>query len=121
MQSLAEEADRSGLKHLAVECSLYLGQALIQAKEYSRAQQVLQRALASSDKLGLQVSLAKSNYLLAEALQLGGSAAEAPHHYAEARRILDQIAKDAQSETLLKRSDLANAYQESAQQQKPTT
>jgi tetratricopeptide (TPR) repeat protein len=121
LQSLADDADRAGLKHLAVECSLYLGQALIQAKEYPRAQQVLQRALASSDKLGLQVSLAKSNYLLAEALRLGGSAAEAPHHYAEARRILDQIAKEAQSETLLKRSDLAKAYQESAQRQNPTT
>ena len=121
LQSLAEQADRSGLKHLAVECSLYLGQALITAKQYSRAQEVLQRALDSSDKLGLQVSLAKSHYLLAEALRLGGSAAEAPHHYAEARRILDDVTKESRSDTLLKRSDLAKLYQESAQRQGPRT
>ncbi len=121
LQSLADDADRAGLKHLSVECSVYLGQALIAAKEYPRAQEVLQRALANSEKLGLQVSLAKSHYLLGEALRLGGSAAEAPHHYAEARRILDGVAKESHSDTVLKRSDLAKLYQESTQRQNPTS
>ena len=110
LQSLAEEADRSGLKYLAVECSIYRGQALIEAKEYARAQEALRRALANSEKLGLQVSLAKSHYLLAEALRLGGAQGEAPRHYAEARRILNEIVKEAHSETLLKRIDLAKIY-----------
>jgi len=114
LQSLAEEADRSGHKYLAVECTVYLGQALIAAKEYSRAQEVLQRTLANAEKVGLQVSLAKGHYLLAEALRLSGTQGEAPRHYAETRRILDEVGKEAHSETLLKRSDLARMYQESA-------
>jgi tetratricopeptide (TPR) repeat protein len=121
LQSLAEEADRSGFKHLSVECTIYLGQALIAAKEYSRAQESLQRTLANAEKVGLQVSLAKAHYLLAEALRLGGTQGEAPRHYAEARRILDEIGKEAHSETLLKRSDLAKVYQESTSRQSPTT
>jgi tetratricopeptide (TPR) repeat protein len=121
LQSLAEEADRSGFKHLSVECTIYLGQALIAAKEYSRAQEGLQRTLANAEKVGLQVSLAKAHYLLAEALRLGGTQGEAPRHYAEARRILDEIGKEAHSETLLKRSDLAKVYQESTSRQSPTT
>ena len=121
LQSLAEQSDRSGFKHLSVECTVYLGQALIAAKEYSRAQESLLRTLANAEKLGLQVSLAKAHYLLAEALRLGGAPAEAPHHFAEARRILDEIGKEAHSETLLKRSDLAKIYQESASRQSPTT
>jgi tetratricopeptide (TPR) repeat protein len=114
LQSLAEEADRSGFKHLSVQCTIYLGQALIAAKEYSRAQEVLQRTVANSERLGLQVSLATGHFLLAEALRLGGTQGEASNHYAQARRILDEIGKEAHSDTLLKRSDLARIYQESA-------
>jgi tetratricopeptide (TPR) repeat protein len=121
LQSLAEEADRSGHKYLAVECTIYLGQALIEAKEYSRAQEVLQRTLANAEKVGLQVSLAKGHYLLAEALRLGGTQGEAPRQYAETRRILDEVGKESHGETLLKRSDLARMYQESVNRQSPTT
>ena len=119
LQSLADDADRSGLKHLGVECSLYWGQGLIEARQYARAQEILHRALDSSEKLGLQISLAKSHYLLAEALRLGGSPGEAPQHYAAARRILDNVAQESKSGTLLKRSDLARLYRESAQRQGP--
>ena len=121
LQTLAEEADRAGFKHLAVECNLYLGQAQIAAREYSHAQEVLQRTLANAEKLGLQVSLAKGHYLLAEALRLGGAQAEAPRQYAETHRILDEVNKEAHSENLLKRSDLAQIYQESVSRQTPTT
>ena len=121
LQSLSEEADRSGFKHLAVECTIYLGQALIAAREYSRAQDVLQRTVANAEKLGLQVSLAKGHFLLAEALRLGGAPAEASNHYAQAHRILDEIGKEAHSDTLLQRSDLGKMYQQSATQPTPTT
>jgi len=121
LQTLAGEADRAGFKHLAVECNLYLGQAQIAAREYSHAQEVLQRTLANAEKLGLQVSLAKGHYLLAEALRLSGAQGEAPRQYAETHRILDEVNKEAHSENLLKRSDLAQIYQESVSRQTPTT
>ena len=121
LRGLAEQADRSGLKYLSVECSIYLAEALISGKDYSRARQELEGNLRNSEKLGLQTLLAKTHYLLAEALRLSGNQVEAARHYAEAHRILDDIRKEARSDDVLKRSDLATIYQESARWQNPRT
>ena len=110
---LAEEADRSGLKHLSVDCLLYQGEALTQSKDYSGARDVLTRGLRNGEKLGLQALVAKSHYLLAEALRLSNNQDEASRHYADAHRILDEIRKEANSDSVLKRSDLSTIYQES--------
>jgi hypothetical protein len=48
--------------------------------------------------------------LLGRALQLSGNAKEAAGHFADARRILDDIKKDAGSDSVTKRSDLAPMY-----------
>jgi len=114
VKPLLDEADRSGLKSLSAECSVTLAEALIGSKNYSGARQELERSLRDSDKLGLQVLLAKSQYLLGEALRLGGDQTEAPRHYAEARRILDEVRKEAATDDVLKRSDLATIYQGAA-------
>jgi eukaryotic-like serine/threonine-protein kinase len=74
----------------------------------------LNRALARSEKLGLQLLQAKTHYLLATALRLSRDAKEASSHYADARRILDNIKVDAKSDSFLKRSDLGTIYSESA-------
>ena len=116
---MAEEADRSGLKHLSVECLLYQGEALIHSKDYSGAREVLNRSLPNSEKLGLQALLAKGHYLLADALRLGNNQTEASRHYAEAHRLLDEIRKEANNDSVLKRNDLATTYQESARWQGP--
>ena len=121
LRGLAEQADGSGLKYLSVECSIYLAEALISGKDYSRARQELEGNLRNSEKLGLQTLLAKTHYLLAEALRLSGNQVEAARHYAEAHRILDDIRKEARSDDVLKRSDLATIYQESARWQNPRT
>jgi hypothetical protein len=60
--------------------------------------------------------MAESHYLLGEALRLSGGQAEAAHHYAESHRILDDIRKEAHRDDVVKRSDLATAYQESGRQ-----
>jgi tetratricopeptide (TPR) repeat protein/predicted Ser/Thr protein kinase len=121
LQGLADQADRSGLKYLSLECSVYAAQALIDSKDYSRARQELDRSLRSSEKLGLQMLLAKSHYLLAETLRLSGNQAEGSRHYAAAHQILDDIRKEARSDDVLKRNDLATIYQESARWQNPRT
>jgi len=121
LKPLAEEANRLGLKYLAVESSIYQAQALLDSKDYSHARPQLEDSLRVSEKLGLQALLAKSHYFLAEALRLGGGQAEAAHHYAEARRILDDIQKEAHSDEVLKRNDLATIYQEAARWQNPKT
>ena len=107
LTKLAEQSDSLGLKSVSVECTVLLGQALIETKRYPQARQELGRALAKSEKLGLQALLARSHYLLAIALRSTGSAAEASRHVGEARRILEEIRKEAKTDDVLKRADLA--------------
>ncbi len=114
LQTLAEQADQSGLKYISVEASLYLAQALINAKDYARAKRELDSSLRASEKLGLQASTAKSHFLMGETLRLSGNQADAALQYAEAHRILDDIHKEAHTDDVMKRGDLAAIYANSA-------
>ncbi len=107
LTKLAEQSDSLGLKSLSVESTVLLGQALIETKRYPQARQELERALAKSEKLGLQALLARSHYLLASAWRSTGNAADASRHLAEARRILEEIRKEAKTDDVVKRADLA--------------
>ncbi|OLE21179.1 MAG: hypothetical protein AUI36_34495 [Cyanobacteria bacterium 13_1_40CM_2_61_4] len=121
LRGLAGQADALGLKYVSVECSVYVGEALVNAKDYSQAGQELDRALARSEKLGLEALQAKSQHLLATALRLTGNGAEASRHYADAHRILDEMSAEAKSDTLLKRADLGPIYAESAKWSRSAT
>ena len=104
------DADGLGLKYLSVDCSVYLAEALIATKNYAQARDVLNRTLNQSEKLGLRALLVQSQYLLGLALKLSGNAKDAASHFAEARRGLDDIKKEAENESVVKRSDLAPIY-----------
>ena len=69
------------------------------------AQQELERAIAQSEKLGLRGLLAKSHYVLANALRLAGNESDASRHVGEARKMVDEIQKEAGSDDVLKRAD----------------
>jgi tetratricopeptide (TPR) repeat protein/tRNA A-37 threonylcarbamoyl transferase component Bud32 len=107
LKKLADESDAVGLKYLAVESEISLGEALVGAKRYREARQELERALAKSEKLGLRALLARSHSLLASALRSEGNAADASRHLGEARRILEEIRKEARTDDVVKRSDLS--------------
>jgi len=57
--------------------------------------------------------VAKGHYVAAMLLRLTGKPAEAAPHFAQASRMLDEIRKEARSDDVLKRSDLAPIYAES--------
>jgi len=114
LRTLGLEADALGLKYLSVACSVYMNEAIVSAKNYSLARRELERALSRSEKLGLKSLQAESQYLLATTLRLSGSGREAAPHYADAHRILDEMSKEARSDTLLKRTDLSSIYADSA-------
>jgi eukaryotic-like serine/threonine-protein kinase len=114
LKALARESDALGLKYLSTECSVYLGEALLNARQYAAARQELEAAIRRSEKLGLKALLAQAHYLLARTLQQTGNAAEASSHSREARRILEEIRKEARSDALLKREDLSRISAESA-------
>ena len=110
LKKLTQECDALRLKYLSSECSVTLGEALINTKDYPRAEQELEAALRRSESLGLRPFLARSHYLLSVTLRLMGRGAEAVRHDEEARRVLDEIRKEAGTDTVLKRSDLSPIY-----------
>jgi tetratricopeptide (TPR) repeat protein len=114
LKPLAEEADSRGLAYLSVECAISRGEALLIVKDYAQARQELERVLGKSEKMGLQTALAKTHYLLGTVLRLSGSPADASRHYAEARRILDAVRKEARLNELGTRADLSPIYAEPA-------
>jgi serine/threonine protein kinase/tetratricopeptide (TPR) repeat protein len=114
LSKLSEEADSMGLKYVSVECSIYHAEALMNLKSYEPARKELESALSRSDKLGMKALLAESHYLLARDLELAGKTADAPEHYKQARKILDDIQKEAKTDSIVKRSDLSPIYAHSA-------
>ncbi len=115
LKSLAQEADSLGLKYSSVECSIYVGEALVDSKDYVRARQELELAMGNAEKLGLRTLLAKDHYLLGAIFRLTGNGAEATSHYREALRSLDEVRKEAGAEKVLDRADLKSMYTEASQ------
>jgi serine/threonine protein kinase/Tfp pilus assembly protein PilF len=113
LEELSREADSLGWKYLVVECSAYKAEALMNVKDYARAQQELGRAITSGEKLGLRATLARSHFLLATILRLTGSASEAAAHYREAIRLLEEIRKEPGASNVLQRGDLNAIYTDS--------
>jgi len=107
LKDLAREAESHGLKYTSVECSISLGEALLATKDYARARQELESAQRKGGDIKAQVLVLKSNYLLGTLFRLTGNQGDATRRFSEARRILEEIRKETQSDALLKRSDLA--------------
>jgi len=115
LKSLAQQADAQGRKYVSVASSVLLAEAMIKNKDYAAARQELQRALGSSEKLGLRLESVRIHYLLGTALRLSGSAPEASSQYRDAARMLDEISKEQGAEHLMERFDMKTIVAESAQ------
>jgi serine/threonine protein kinase/tetratricopeptide (TPR) repeat protein len=110
LQGLGEEADSLGLKQLSTRCLVHRGEAMIGMKDYGGAQKELKSAVLRSEKLGLRVLQAQSHYQLGRALELSGKAGEGTAEYREARRAADEVQREAQSDAVRNRSDLAAIF-----------
>jgi serine/threonine protein kinase/tetratricopeptide (TPR) repeat protein len=113
LRPLMKQAEDQGLKYSAVECSLILAEALLQAHNLAQARQELENALGQSERLGLQPLAVRAHYLLATVLRGTGNSAQAESHYRDVVRLLDTMQKESGAEKLLLRSDLAAIYKDS--------
>jgi serine/threonine protein kinase len=113
LRELAREAEGQRMRYHAIESSVYLGEALLNAKDYSGARRELETALRKTEALGLRALRAQAHYLLATTLRLSGQEVEGARHYAEARQILEEIQKEVRDSDVLARSDLGPMYAES--------
>jgi len=117
LRPLLEQAEHLGLKYTQVECSVSMAEALIQVKDNMHAQQELERALLSADKLGLKPLSAKAHYLLAGIFRASGNQVEAQQHYQDAYQLIGTMQGDPGADKLLERSDFNTMYQESSELQ----
>lgn len=111
LNRVALEADRIGLKHLAVACSVSLAEAQVAMNQFASARQELDRALGRSEKLGLRMLQAKAHYLYAKSATGPSAAADTRRHLEEARRIIDQLRQEPQADKLADRADIKPIYQ----------
>jgi eukaryotic-like serine/threonine-protein kinase len=64
LKAVIAEADAAGLKNISTEATLALAAALMNTRQYPAARKELDTALSTSEKMGLQVLQARSQYLL---------------------------------------------------------
>jgi tetratricopeptide (TPR) repeat protein len=113
LRTLTQQANDLSLKYSAVECSIFMAEAMMQSHDSAHANQELQRTLLLADKFGQQSLSAHAHYLLATIAKDSGNASEAQDHYRSVIRTLDTLKKEAGAEKLLQRSDLKQMYDES--------
>jgi eukaryotic-like serine/threonine-protein kinase len=115
LRSISQEADRQGLKYLALVSSVELGTAMINSKDYAHAKEVLDQALNTSEKLGVRLQTAIIHYQQGNLLKQAGDAAGAASQYKQAVGILDEIKKEQGAEHTLERADLKTIYAQATQ------
>jgi tetratricopeptide (TPR) repeat protein len=114
LRALMQQADAGGLKYSAVECSVFMAEAMLQGRDAAHARQELDRALLRSDKLGQQALSAQAHYLLGTIGRDSKDNAEARDHFRWVVNILESMKKDQGAENLLQRADLKQMYEDSA-------
>jgi tetratricopeptide (TPR) repeat protein len=114
LRLLVEQAEKLGLKYIAVECSLLMAEDMIQNHDYAQAQQELERALLGSDKLGVKPLSAKAHFLLGTVARQTSHSGEAEDNYRGAIQLLDGMSKEPGADKILQRSDFKAIYDESS-------
>jgi eukaryotic-like serine/threonine-protein kinase len=105
-RDLVKEAGALGIKYLATDASMTLGDALIATKDYKGARQELESALRKTEDLGMVELQPRAHYLLSLGLRNTGNQPEADLHLKKATDLLEQLHKDSGSDALLERADL---------------
>jgi len=112
LKELRKEADSLGVKYIATKCSVALGNALLQAKDYAHAQDELQSAVRKSEDLGMKSLLPEGHYLLSQTLRKRGDTADADRHLQQAAQLVEEMRQESKSDSLLQRADLKPIVEE---------
>jgi len=110
LKSLTQEADRQGMKYVGLVSSVELASAMINVKDYPHAQQQLDQALNTSEKLGTRLQTATIHYLLGKLAEQSGNASASQNQYRQAANLFEEMKKEPGAERLLDRSDLKVMY-----------
>jgi hypothetical protein len=117
LASLSQDADKLGLKSLAVACAVRRAETLLKLGDTAGARQEADRSFAKAEELGLRVPLVKAHYLRATMLRAAGDQ-EARREYAAALRLLEEIKNEDGSQNVLTRADLKSMHAECVEKSK---
>jgi tetratricopeptide (TPR) repeat protein len=106
LRGLAKEAKAEGEEYLSTQCSLYLGEALVESKNYAEARQELETVARTARNSGMNSLLPQAHYWLAMALGRSGDKSGAAAHFQQASQLLAEMQRESRNDALLKRSDL---------------
>jgi hypothetical protein len=112
LAGLGQQAETQGSKYLAIEAALGRVDALLTARQVPVAAAEAQRALTRAENLGMRMLQARAHYLAARAAQTSGADALARRHFTDARRILDEAAKENTASEFGRRADVAEMLRE---------
>ena len=113
LKDIADETQTLGLKYLSIECSIYEANAKVRLKDYSGAQQQLERADLQSENLGLRPLRVFAQFSLGKLFRQKGDVAEATPHYRQVVTLLDTLRKEPGAEKIMERADFKTIYAES--------
>ncbi len=120
LRQLMQQADEQGAQNISVECSIYVGEALLQSHDNAHAEQELERALLRADKIGMKPLSAQANYLLGIALHASGNQPDAKQHYRTTVQLLDDMRKEPDADKILQRSDFKAIYDQATREAQAT-
>jgi serine/threonine protein kinase/tetratricopeptide (TPR) repeat protein len=112
LKDIADETQTLGLKYLSIGCSIYEADAKSRLKDYSGAQQQLERADLQIENLGLRPLRLMTQFSLGKLFKQKGETAEATSHYRQVVDLLDTLHKEPGAEKIIERADFKAMYQE---------
>jgi hypothetical protein len=105
LAQIGNRAERGGLVYLSVWCALQRAETCLRSGDRQQAHELIEPPLARAETLGLRELQARSEYVLAATLRIGGDA-QSRRHYAAALQILEEMKREDGNGRLLERSDL---------------
>ena len=114
LRQLSSDIDAIGLKYLAVECSVYLGELLLKTGEHQKAREELENVIRTSERFGLRTLLVRGHFLLSRVLLGSGDDTGGRRHAEQARRLLQDILQENKINEIGQRADLAPVLKESS-------
>ena len=114
LASLAQQAETQGLNYHALEATIARADALLTAGQHAQAASEAQRAVVRADNLGMRMLQARASFVAARAAQAGGAAPVARRHYADVKRLLDEMARESRPGDLTRRADVKEMLDEAA-------
>jgi hypothetical protein len=119
LAQIGRRAESRGLVYLSVWCALQRAETCLRAGDRQQAHELIEPTLARAETLGLRELQARSEYVLAATLRLGGDA-QSRRHYAAALQILEEMKREDGSQNLLGRADLKAIHAECVKWSRPS-